>query len=507
MLLEMLDITKAFAGGPVLHGVSFGLERGQIHALVGHNGAGKSTLMKVLGGLYPDHGGTIRINGEDVRLTSPHHAHEHGIATIYQDFALVPNFTVAENIALGREPGGAFPGLLSHGALRRRSQSDASAVGIELPMNVPVHKLGVADQQLTEIVRALSRQPGILIMDEPTARLAPAEREQLFSIMRRMAASGMGIIYISHFLDEVVDIAHRITVLRDGSVVSSGASDSFSVDGLAKLLIGVSETPKASGQETGSAMGFRRRARLRLKDFSVSGRRPFDLDADAGEIVGLAGLIGSGRSRIARALIGDAQSRGSITLDDQELRRLNPVRAARLGIVLVPEDRKTNGLVLTGSIRANIELTALETMLSRFGLVRREKRRRKVADAIRRFHIRPPDGERNVATLSGGNAQKVLLARAALAAPRLLVLDQPTAGVDVGAKAELHNQIRGLAAEGSTILLISDDLDELLCLCDRIAIVNTGTVGEVVEPRNIDRVQLLATISRNSQRAPGAVAP
>ena len=496
MLLEMTDIRKSFAGSTVLHGVSFKLAKGEIHALVGHNGAGKSTLMKVLGGLYADHGGTIAIAGKTVALATPREAHEHGVATIYQDFALVPDFTVAENIALGREPRGAMAGLVSHAALRERSLREAAALGIELPMDTPVCKLGVAAQQLTEIVRALSQNASILIMDEPTARLAPAEREHLFSLMRRMTAGGMGVIYISHFLDEVIEVADRVTVLRDGRVVESGPSSSFTVYSLAALLVG---DAKAAPQPISSTLGQRGAVRLKLENFSVSGRRPFSLELRAGEIVGLAGLIGSGRSRIARALIGDVESHGIMKLEGQALPRLDPVSAGRHGLVLVPEDRNTNGLVLTGSIRANIELTALAPLMSRLGVVRRAMRRQAVAQALRRFHVRPAEPERNVATLSGGNAQKVLLARAATAEPRVLVLDQPTAGVDVGAKAELHLQIRSLAQAGAAVLLISDDLDEILALSDLVAIVQAGTVTEIEDGRDLDRARLLAAMSRSAE--------
>lgn len=496
MLLEMTDIRKSFAGSTVLHGVTFNLAKGEIHALVGHNGAGKSTLMKVLGGLYADHSGTITIAGEPVILATPRDAHAHGVATIYQDFALVPDFTVAENIALGREPRGAAAGLVSHSALRKRSAQEAAALGIELPMDTPVRRLGVAAQQLTEIVRALSQNASILIMDEPTARLAPAERAHLFSLMRRMTAKGMGIIYISHFLDEVIEIADRITVLRDGKVAETGPSSDFSVDRLAALLVGeakVASSPSAPAPTQLEAV------RLTLENFSVSGRRPFSLKVRAGEIVGLAGLIGSGRSRIARALIGDVESSGILKVDGKILPSLDPVSAGRRGLVLVPEDRNSNGLVLTGSVRANIELTALAPLMSSFGIVRRGLRRRIVEQAIQRFRVRPAEPERNVATLSGGNAQKVLLARAATAEPRILVLDQPTAGVDVGAKAELHQQIRSLAEAGAAVLLISDDLDEILTLSDLVAVVQAGTVTEITDKRDLDRARLLAMISRSAE--------
>jgi ABC-type sugar transport system ATPase subunit len=503
MLLKMSDIGKSFASGPVLHGVTFTLERGQIHGLVGHNGAGKSTLMKVLGGVHPDYQGKILIDGEEAHLRDPREAHRHGIATIYQDFALVPDLSVADNIALGREPRGMLPGLLSHRQMRERSAQEAAAVGINLPMDMPIRYLGVAAQQLTEIVRALSQRPRILIMDEPTARLAPAERDHLFLVMRRMAQSGMGIVYISHFLEEVIAIADHVTVLRDGRVVTAKPASDLSVDELARLLVGTaapSEAQSGAARPRGTGP---RTAALTLAGFSVAGQRPLDLEIPSGEILGFAGLIGSGGTHLARGIIGDVASRGSVRVAGRLLKHITPRKAARAGLILVPEDRKATGLVLTGTVRANIELTALDRQLSRFGFVRSRARQRLVRAAINRFQIHPADPQRRVATLSGGNAQKVLLARAASASPRVLILDQPTAGVDVGAKTELHNQIKRLAAEGSAILLISDDLDELLELADRIAIVSGGSVSNLVSKQGLVRGGLLAAVSRNAEPVGG----
>ena len=498
MRLRMSEIRKRFASGEVLHGVAFDLEPGQIHALAGHNGAGKSTLMKILAGVYPDYTGTITLDDRAVSLGAPRDAHRLGIATIYQEFALIPELSVADNIALGREPRGAVPGFLSHRRLRERSAQEARDAGVQLPMATPVSRLGVAEQQLTEIVRALSRQARILIMDEPTARLAPHERNHLFALMRRLAQSGVGIVYISHFLEEIMEVADRVTVLRDGHVVACDQATAFSLERLTQLLVGDTQAGPGAAIPPRPTPGSQANA-LALQDFSVAGRQPVNLCVAPGEILGFAGLVGSGRTRLARGIIGDVPSRGGILVEGRPLPRNSPRRAARAGVLLVPEDRKVTGLVATASVSDNIALTALGGPLSRLGFVRPRLRRQLVRDALERFHILPPDPERNVATLSGGNAQKVLLARAASARPTVLILDQPTAGVDVGAKAELHRQIRQLAASGVGILLISDDLDELLDNCKRIVVMQAGTATGGYPSEGLDRASLLAAMSRNAE--------
>ncbi|GAA3625576.1 sugar ABC transporter ATP-binding protein [Nonomuraea rosea] len=499
-ILEMTGIRKSFASGEVLHGVDLTVEHGEIHALIGHNGAGKSTLMKILGGVHPDHGGTIAIDGKPVSVRTPKEAIEHGIAVIYQDFSLVPQLTVAENIALGREPRLGAAALVNHKELAARSAREAARVGIDLPMDQPVGRLGVAGQQLTEIVRALAQEPRILVMDEPTARLAPNERERLFAIMRDLAARGVGIVYISHFLDEITSVADRITVLRDGDVVARLDAGETDADGLARLLVGddvaehqrVTAATPPSGDVTPA---------LEVTDLVVAGRPPISLRVAPGEIVGIAGLVGSGRSRLAKAIVGATPSTGTVAVAGRTLRRRTPARAARAGVLLIPEDRKAQGLVMTGTVQDNIELTALGGELTRAGLVRRAARRRLVADAVKRFQVRPADSGRIVDTLSGGNAQKVLLARAAAAGPKVLLLDQPTAGVDVGAKAEIARQIEQLARDGMAVVLISDDLDELLALTSRLLIMHTGALTATLSTADVDRPGLLSAISRTRKEA------
>ncbi len=493
MLLEMRNIRKAFSNVQVLRGVDFSLKPGEIHALVGHNGAGKSTLMKVLGGNFSDYEGDILLEGESVHLRSPKEALQRGVAIIYQDFSLVPELTVAENIALGREPKGKVGGTIGHGEMRKRSAAEAAALGITLPMDAAVRTLGVGGQQLTEIVRACSKDVKILVMDEPTARLAPAERELLFATMRRMADERqVGIVYISHFLDEVCRLSDRITLMRDGQVVETGPGKDYTVERLAEVLVGheISENKAAaSTSELGSEA-------LSATGLAVHGRPPIDFAIRKGEIVGLAGLVGSGRTRLARALIGDVRSQGTIAIDGRPFRRLSPEKATRRGLALVPEDRKITGLALGASVEANICVSALGKLMSVAGFIRPGSRRRLAEDMIKRFVIRPPDRKKIVGNLSGGNAQKVLLARAVGSKPVALILDQPTAGVDIGAKGELHNQIRLAAQQGTGVLVISDDLDELLDLSDSVLVMNAGAVTGRFRKEELTRASLLSAISR-----------
>ncbi|MGH6859162.1 MAG: sugar ABC transporter ATP-binding protein [Phyllobacterium sp.] len=495
MLLEMRNIRKSFANVQVLHSIDFSLKPGEIHALVGHNGAGKSTLMKILGGNFSDYDGEILFAGETVQLRSPKEALQRGVAIIYQDFSLVPELTVAENIALGREPKGILRGTVAHAEIRKRSAAETEALGISLPMDRPVRTLGVGGQQLTEIVRACSKDVRILVMDEPTSRLAPAERELLFATMRRMANERhVGIVYISHFLDEVCRLADRITLMRDGRVVETGPGNGYTVERLAEVLVGqeISESTSSAASQSPQP-GSEALAAIGL---AVHGRPPVDFAIRKGEIIGLAGLVGSGRTRLARALMGDVRFCGTIAIGGRKFGRLTPEKATRQGLALVPEDRKITGLALGASVEANISVSALGKFMSVAGIVRPGSRRRLAEDMIKRFVIRPPDRKKVVGNLSGGNAQKVLLARAVGSQPVALILDQPTAGVDIGAKAELHKQIRLAAQQGTGVLVISDDLDELIELSDNVLVLNAGAITGRYRKEELTSATLLTAISR-----------
>ncbi len=494
-MLSMRGIRKRFAGIEVLHGVDFDVRAGEVHALIGHNGAGKSTLMKVLGGVYPEFEGRVEIDGSPADSRTPKEAILRGVATIYQDFALIPDLDVAHNIALGREPSRA--GLIPHGRLVERSREEAERFGIRLPMHTLVRELGVAQQQMIEIVRALARDARVLVMDEPTARLAPRERDQLFDLIRRLAAEGVAIIYISHFLDEVLAIADRATILRDGEVVDSGPASGYTTSDLARFLVGDDDVREIVS--TRPPIAADAPPLLEVEGLVVHGRPALRLEVRPGEVLALAGLVGSGRTSIARAIVGDLRGAGVVRLGGVPVGR-SPVAAAKAGLVLVPEDRKRTGLVLTGTVRENIELTALGGRLSRWGLVAGRRVGEAVAHAIRVLGIRPPSPHRIVGSLSGGNAQKVLVGRAVAAEPRAVIFDQPTAGVDIGAKSDLHREIHELAGRGTSVILISDDLDETLELADRVAVVVGGAIVRELPARALSRADLLAAISMGADQ-------
>ncbi|WP_319529641.1 sugar ABC transporter ATP-binding protein [uncultured Cohaesibacter sp.] len=500
MLLDMKDIRKSFGPIEILHGVNFNVQHGEIHALVGHNGAGKSTLMKVLGGNFADYSGGIEIEGKPLSVHSPGEAIDQGIAMIYQDFSLVPEMTVAQNIALGREPEGALPGTVDHAEIDRRSAREAKELAIDLPMNMPIKKLGVASQQLTEIVRACSRNVRVLVMDEPTARLAPNERKHLFNVMRNMAKDrGVGIVYISHFLDEVIEVSDRVTVLRDGNVIESRPSSDYTVEALSALLVdkkeGDGELRSVTRHQVGETIV------LEVKDLAFPGQAPTSLSIRAGEVLGLAGLIGSGRTRLARALIGDLESRGQVIVGGLDITRRSPQKSADCGLVMVPEDRKISGLAPNASIEANIAVTALKSLTTFANFVSLGGRRAMANKFIREFGIRPPDPLKRVNKLSGGNAQKVLVARALAPNPKVLILDQPTAGVDVGAKGELHELLRLAASQGTAILLISDELEEIIGLSDRISVISEGMLQPSKPSSEFTPASLLAAMSYSAGAA------
>ncbi len=394
-------------------------------------------------------------------------------------------------MALGREPARRFPGSIDHRAIARRSAEEAERFGISLPMSTPVGQLTVAEQQLTEIMKALSRDARILVMDEPTARLSARERDVLFGMIRQLSAGGVGIVYISHFLEEVFAVANTVTVLRDGDVVASQPTRSLDLGTLTTLLVG-SELRRFERVDRAPADA---PVVLRARDLVVRDRPPVSLDVHRGEVLGFAGLVGSGRSRLVRALVGAERSQGSLELDGQPCRVTSPREAARLGILYLPEDRKRDGLVGTASVASNLVLTAIGYQLSRRGFVLAAASRRVVRALIERLHVIPADPDRGVSTLSGGNQQKVLLGRALAAEARVLILDQPTAGVDVGAKAEIYAQVASAAASGVGVVVVSDDLDELLQLADRIVVMHAGRVMTIAESGSFSRPELLRAIT------------
>lgn len=501
-LLDMRAITKDFPAGRVLHGVDFRLEAGQVHALVGQNGAGKSTLMKILAGLFPDYGGEILVNGEPAHMTSPRRALDHGIAVIYQEFALAPDLTVAENIALGREPSLGVPGTVSHRRLAERSRQEIARLGIDLPLDRPISELSVADQQLTEIVKALSRNARVLVMDEPTARLSSHERNRLFAIMGRLAADGVGIVYISHFLEEIFSVAEKVTVLRDGHVVAQQPLSEIDISQLARLMVGEKFREIEIGTRANAENHHEdQEPALTVEDLAVEGVvAPTSFVLKRGSVLGLAGLLSSGRTDLADAIVGSHRHHRSGRIKTSHFSGLpaNPRAALSAGILMLPANRKTQGILSIRPVSENIVIASLERSLSRFGWLRTALRKQVIGDLMDRFAITPRNPDMSIASLSGGNQQKVLFARAAASGADVLILDQPTAGVDVGATVELYDQVDRLTESGVSVLLISDDLTELLRLSDDIILMKEGVAGPPRPASEYDRSTLLTAITGES---------
>ncbi|MBO0805508.1 MAG: sugar ABC transporter ATP-binding protein [Nocardiopsaceae bacterium] len=513
--LEMRDITKSFGDVAVLRGVSLELAPGEIHGLVGQNGAGKSTLTRILAGGHADYGGTVRIDGSPVRLGSPRDAARHGIAVIYQDFSLVPQLSAADNIMLGSEPGRVtFRAKSIRQAAARLL--DTAGMADTIPLDAEVRTLSAAVRQRVEIAKALTRNARVLVLDEPTARLADADRERLFALMRQVAARGTALIFISHFLGEVLDVTSRLTVLRDGAFTASGQAADFGTTSLTTAMLG---RELAAVEEEEASDKIRGRAAVlpgghpRTPDATArtapgtpallaatglaGGRqvRDVSLAVHGGEVVGLAGLVGSGRSTLARMLVGATPLReGSLRIRGKAVRLRSPRAALRAGLALVPEDRRAQGLVTTSPASENVVLMALAGT-GRAGIVGPRSLRKIAREAIATYEVRPPDADLGGGAFSGGNQQKLVLARAILANPDVLVADQPTAGVDVGTKAQIHTIIRDLAGAGKGVLLISDDLDELLALSDRLLVMRSGTVVSEVAGTAATRDQLVGAMS------------
>jgi ribose transport system ATP-binding protein len=479
-LLRMRGVRKAFSGVEVLKGVDFELNAGETHALLGGNGAGKSTLMKILTGVYRLDAGTVEVGGKPVDLRTPQDARSHGIAMIFQEFSLVPTLTVAQNIFLAREPRNGLR-MLDDRAMVSRAREVLADMGVDIDPRRRVSELGAASWQLVEIAKALSQDARILVMDEPTASLAHNEVDKLFAIIERLKARGIGIVYITHRLEEVIAIADRVTALRDGERVGTQATSELDMDSLIELIVGhaveraLGERPPVKPPE-GTPL-------LSLRGVSAGDRvRGVDLDLYPGEILGIAGLMGSGRSELARALFGiDRMTAGTVQMRGKTIRIRRPRHAIDNGIVLVPEDRRREGLVLSHSVRDNLTLTLLRR-LSHGGVLDDRKLDAAARTEVERLDIKLRSLRAPVRRLSGGNQQKVVLSKWLATSPEVLILDEPTVGVDIATRTEIVELARNLAAEGKGVIVISSELAELLALADRLIVLRDGRVD-----RKLDR--------------------
>ena len=489
--LEMRKITKTYPGVRALDSVDFEVAKGEVHALVGENGAGKSTLMKILAGAQPMDSGEILIDGAPVHITTPQKAMELGVSIIYQEFNLVPYLNAAENIFLGREPKGRVPGFVNFRAMYAEAQKVIDRLGVKLNARTPVNRLSIAQQQMVEVAKATSRNATIIAMDEPSATLTEHELESLFELIRSLKQQGVSIVYISHRLEEVFQIADRVTILRDGRLVGTKPVAETDRDDIIRMMVGrelKEKIPKQAAQIGEPALTVKNLTRKGvIEDINFTVHR--------GEVLGIAGLVGAGRTELARAVFGaDAIDEGEIRLNGSRVDIRSPRDAIRRGIGLVTEDRKALGLILGMVVRENISLANLDS-LTRLGFVNRREEKRVALKSIEDLMIKTPSVEQQVQNLSGGNQQKVVLAKWLFTQSKVLIFDEPTRGIDVGSKVEIYQLMNRLAANGVAIIMISSELPEILGMSDRILVMHEGKIaGELSrEEATQEKIMRLAT--------------
>ena len=476
-LIELEAITKRFPGVIALGNASLVLEPGEVHALMGENGAGKSTLMKIVSGIYQRDGGTMLIDGQPAEITSPRAAQDAGICIIHQELALMNDLTAAQNIFVGREPRRRF-GRLDEAELNRKTAEIFASMNLSLDPRAVVGDLTIAKQQMVEIAKALSFRSRVLIMDEPTAALNDREVEELFVIIRRLKAEGVGIIYISHKMDELKRIADRVTVMRDGETVGTVSAKDTPVSDIITMMVG-----RKLAEETVAVPDLRDATIALHVDNLSRGRtiRNVSFSVKKGEILGFAGLMGAGRTEVARAIFGaDPRDSGRIYVDGQEVEINRPSDAVAAGIGYLSEDRKHFGLATPMTVRANVAMASMARFTKRFGILNEGAMREAAERYIKVLSIRTPSDRQEVRNLSGGNQQKVVMAKWLLRDSEILIFDEPTRGIDVGAKAEIYRLLNELARQSRAIIVISSDLPEILRLSHRIAVMCEGRLTGIL---------------------------
>ena len=492
-LLVMDGITKEFPGVRALDDIHFELEKGEVHALVGENGAGKSTLMLVLGGVHTDYQGEIRLDGHEVRFSSPGEAIAQGIGVIYQELDLAHEFSVAENIFLGMElMASKIPGI--KWVDRKRMFKEAAELlddlGFDISPAAKVGSLSIGEQQLVQIAKAIRLSAKVVVMDEPTARLAHHETEALFANIDKLKQRGVSIVYISHHMEEILRVADRVTVLRDGKKVGTVDKDATTLNEIIRMVVGkelsdfITRPEISMGDEILRVEGLAREGLFQGVNFSLR----------KGEILGIGGLVGSGRTELAQCIFGAYKATaGQVFLKGKPLKLTSPKQAIRNGIVLVPEERKTEGLVLNQSVLANLSI-ALTQFISKLGVINLQKRNSSAKRMVRDMNIKTPSLLQEVGNLSGGNQQKVVIGKWLGLKTRVFILDQPTRGIDVGAKQEIYNLVAKLAQAGSGVIVISDELPELIGLADRILVMSRGRMTASFERGAVSQQELLTAI-------------
>jgi ribose transport system ATP-binding protein len=505
VLLRMQGITKRFPGVLALQGVSLSLRAGEVLALMGENGAGKSTLMKVLGGVNPPDEGEITIDGQRVTLDSVRAAKKHGIALIHQELMLAPNLDITSNIFLGNEqaPGGLL-GPLNRPKLNQKAEALLQRVGLRVPVTTPVSRLTAGQMQMVEIAKALSTSARIIIMDEPTSSLAAAESEQLFRIIHQLRREGIGIIYISHRMGEVLELADRITVLRDGRYVGDLLRSEATHDRIVAMMVGRELSnqyfPPKHGRPPGEPV-------LEVSNLRVPGTpEGVSFTAFRGEILGFAGLVGAGRTELMEAIFGaNPALSGSMRLAGQPYMPRRTRDAIERGVYLAPEDRKRHGLVLPMSVAQNTSLPNVANY-ARFGWLDRGSEARVAEEGVARLRTKTPSIRQAVVNLSGGNQQKVVLAKWLAMQPKILILDEPTRGIDVGAKAEIYRHMADLADAGITILMVSSDMEETIGMSDRVVVMHERRLKGVLERDQLTQVAIANLMTGKAAHAAEALA-
>ncbi len=486
-LLSAEGIRKEFPGVVALDDVEFKLKRGTVHALMGENGAGKSTLMKILAGIYTPDKGEIRLKGVDIRLKSPLDALENGIAMIHQELNLMPFMTVAENIWIRREPKNRF-GFVDHGEMNRITARLFDRLKIKIDPEIEVRHLSVASRQMVEIAKAVSYESDVLIMDEPTSALTEREVAHLFEIIRDLREQGIGIVYITHKMNELFEIADEFSVFRDGKFIGTHASNDVTRDDIIRMMVGREITQMFPKEEVpiGDVV-------LSVKNLALDGVfRDVSFDVRAGEILGIAGLVGSGRSNVAETLFGvTPASSGTISIDGKTLSINSPNTAIRHRMAFLTEDRKDTGCLLILDILENMQIAVLQDRFVKGGFVTEKQITAACEEMSRKLRVKTPNLQERIENLSGGNQQKVLIGRWLLTNPRILILDEPTRGIDVGAKAEIHRLVTELARNGVAVIMISSEMPEVLGMSDRIMVMHEGRVTGFLDRAEATQIKVM----------------
>lgn len=475
MRIEMRGIDKLFGSNQVLKQAGFTLESGEVHALMGENGAGKSTLMKILTGVYTKDAGTVLVDGKEVNYKNPQEAEKAGIVFIYQELNVMFDLTVEENLFMGKEIHGKF-GICDKKAMQKKAQEALNILGVNISPKTVMAELSVGQQQMVEICKALMADAKVIIMDEPTAALTQSETVALFKVIESLRKKGVSMVYISHRMEEIFELCDRITVLRDGSYIGVKNIPETNMNEIVKMMIGreIGERYPSRNVKIGKEV-------LKVKELTRKGTfHDVNFSVRAGEVLGVSGLMGAGRTEIMQAIFGNlSYESGTIEIDGKEVKISNPRQAMEHGIGFITEDRKTEGLMLDKSIRENISLCNLRR-ISKSSVISREAEKNMVAEAIKDLHIKCFGSYHECNNLSGGNQQKVVLAKWILTNPKILILDEPTRGVDIGAKKEIYSIINKLAAQGVAIIMVSSELPEVLGMSDNIMVVREGEVRGII---------------------------